>query len=162
MSNIKEISVNGIPSVITTLNIDGIEYSIGTDTSDATATESDILLGKTAYVNGNKLIGMREDLIVLAVHGANMGAIVPSAVVWRDGKYQTVNIFRGGTITFDGVPIKAYGCVSYEYIVVGGTTISTTNGVSKYFEVDSFQENAVRNPSNVNAVFTYVILGYPS
>ena len=31
--------------------------SSGVDTSDATATQSDILLNKTAYVNGTKLIG---------------------------------------------------------------------------------------------------------
>lgn len=40
------------------LGVDG-QYR-GIDTSDATATEEDILIGKTAYVNGEKLTGTME------------------------------------------------------------------------------------------------------
>lgn len=37
--------------------IDGIEINTGIDTSDATATENDIAYGKTAYVNGEQIVG---------------------------------------------------------------------------------------------------------
>lgn len=42
---------------ISFLNINGIIHEIGLDTSDANATENDILSGKSAYVKGNKIIG---------------------------------------------------------------------------------------------------------
>lgn len=50
-----EININGIMK----LNLNGIEYNLGLDTSNATAFESDIFQWKTAYVNGKRIIGTK-------------------------------------------------------------------------------------------------------
>lgn len=52
-------------NIVEGVNIFGVEgtASTGTDTSDATATSNDIIVGKTAYVNGEKLEGSIAEII---------------------------------------------------------------------------------------------------
>ena len=51
----------------------------GTDTSDATATESDIVNGKTAYINGGKVTG------TLVVQNYYTGSAAPESTTGEDG-----------------------------------------------------------------------------
>ena len=97
-------SKTGITGELTRADIvNGIySISVGVDTSDATATSSDIINGKTAYVNGKKITGN---------HGCPVGISLDTCTIKfiNDTQY-TPNLLNGAfTVVRDGE------LASYEY-----------------------------------------------
>lgn len=76
--------VNLIPAnIVSGVSIFGVtgthQGGSGTDTSDATATEADIVNGKTAYINGGKVTG------TLVVQNYYTGTTTPESTTGEDG-----------------------------------------------------------------------------
>lgn len=63
LTSLLNITPDKIVAGNTILGVEGIVSDNGIDTSDATATESDIVVGKTAYANGEKLEGSVTELV---------------------------------------------------------------------------------------------------
>ena len=94
--------------------VDGINsISTGVDTSDATATAEDILVGETAYVNGNKITGtfdIEEEITAQENIITSQDTLIASIVSALEGKAV------GGS---SGVSIPELVTINFEVTVAG-------------------------------------------
>ena len=111
----------------------------GTNTSDATATQSDILLNKTAYVKGTKLIGTHVCSLdtSLAQEKTATPSILVQEITPDSGKYLS-------KVIVEAIPS--------EYLIPSGNKEITENGSN--IDVSSFSTVSVNVPTGITPIGT--------
>ena len=130
-----------IKSGVSIFGVNGNYEGDGIDTSDATATASDILSGKTAYVNGTKITGSIAFQAAKTITPSTTDQIVVSA-----GYYTNGDITVKGDINLSAENIKSG--VSIFGITGTLTTEGGGSGEQDYTGEDNLIKEATANYTN--------------
>ena len=173
------IKPENLKSGITAFGVTG-QLEEGIDTKDATATLSDIAVGKTAYVNGEKITGNVQEISaddgVMAELSYREAACLPQqSIVAIENYLEEDTLIRANTATMSYVPFtemsEAIGLTS-DKIVSGNTILgiegtaavggNTIEGAKLFTSVEEMHADSEKQEGDLAVVYGEKQIGLPS